>query len=45
MGGGEGKASGGHPRSKHGVPAKGFKTRKKGKASNKFIVRRRNQKK
>jgi len=45
MGGGEGKASGGHPRSPHGVPAKGYKTRKKSKASNKFIVRRRNQKK
>lgn len=45
MGGGEGKASGGHPRSPTGVPAKGFKTRKKSKASNKFIVRRRNQKK
>ena len=25
MGGGEGKASGGHPRSKNGIPAKGFK--------------------
>jgi len=45
MGGGEGKASGGHPRSPTGVPAKGYKTRKKAKASNKFIVRRRNQKK
>lgn len=45
MGGGEGKASGGHPRSPSGVPAKGFKTRKKGKESNKFILRRRNQKK
>jgi large subunit ribosomal protein L2 len=45
MGGGEGKASGGHPRSPTGVPAKGFKTRKKSKASNKFIIRRRNQKK
>jgi large subunit ribosomal protein L2 len=45
MGGGEGKASGGHPKSPTGVKAKGFKTRKKSKASNKFIVRRRNQKK
>lgn len=44
MGGGEGKASGGHPRSPHGVPAKGFKTRKKSKASNKYIVRRRGKK-
>jgi large subunit ribosomal protein L2 len=45
MGGGEGKASGGHPRSPSGVPAKGYKTRKKAKASNQFIVRRRKQKK
>ncbi len=45
MGGGEGKASGGHPRSPSGVPAKGYKTRKKSKASSQFIVRRRNQKK
>ena len=45
MGGGEGKASGGHPKSPTGVYAKGFKTRKKKKASNKFIVRRRNAKK
>jgi len=44
MGGGEGKASGGHPRSPWGQPAKGFKTRKKKKASNKFIVRRRGSK-
>ena len=41
MGGGEGKSSGGHPRSRNGVPAKGFKTRKKKKASNKFIIERR----
>lgn len=41
MGGGEGKASGGHPRSPSGVPAKGYKTRKKRKASNKYIIRRR----
>jgi large subunit ribosomal protein L2 len=45
MGGGEGKASGGHPRSPKGVPAKGYKTRKRNKPSNKYIVRRRNQKK
>lgn len=44
MGGGEGKASGGHPKSPWGQPAKGFKTRKKRKASNKFIVRRRGNK-
>ena len=29
MGGGEGKASGGHPRSKNGIPAKGYRTRNK----------------
>ncbi len=44
MGGGEGKASGGHPRSPHGVPAKGYKTRKKKNQSNKYIIRRRKQK-
>jgi large subunit ribosomal protein L2 len=41
MGGGEGRASGGHPRSRNGMPAKGFKTRTKTKASNKYIVERR----
>ena len=41
MGGGEGKASGGHPRSRNGIPAKGFRTRNKTKASNKYIVERR----
>jgi large subunit ribosomal protein L2 len=41
MGGGEGKSSGGHPRSKNGIPAKGFRTRSKTKASNKYIVERR----
>ena len=45
MGGGEGKASGGHPRSPTGVPSKGFKTRKKRLASDQFIVRRRKAKK
>ena len=45
MGGGEGKASGGHPRSPTGVPSKGFKTRKKRNASDQFIVRRRKAKK
>jgi large subunit ribosomal protein L2 len=44
MGGGEGKASGGHPRSPWGQMAKGKKTRKKKKLSNKFIVRRRKSK-
>jgi large subunit ribosomal protein L2 len=41
MGGGEGKASGGHPRSRRGVPAKGYKTRDKKKYSAKLIVERR----
>jgi large subunit ribosomal protein L2 len=41
MGGGEGRASGGHPRSRNGIPAKGFKTRSKTKASNKYILERR----
>jgi len=42
MGGGEGKTSGGgHPVSPWGLPAKGYKTRKKKNTSNKFIVKRR----
>ncbi|MCT4636887.1 MAG: 50S ribosomal protein L2 [Bacteroidales bacterium] len=41
MGGGEGRSSGGHPRSRTGVPAKGYKTRDPKKASNKYIVERR----
>ena len=41
MGGGEGRSSGGHPRSRNGVLAKGYKTRSKKKASNKYIVERR----
>ena len=41
MGGGEGKSSGGHPRSRNGIPAKGFKTRSKTKAINKYILERR----
>ena len=41
MGGGEGRASGGHPRSKNGIPAKGFRTRSKTKDSNRYIVERR----
>ena len=40
MGGGEGRASGGHPRSRKGLPAKGYKTRSKTKASNRFIIDR-----
>ena len=43
IGGGEGKASGGHPRSRKGIPAKGFRTRSKTKESNKFIIERRNK--
>ena len=41
MGGGEGRASGGHPRSRKGMPAKGYKTRSKKKASSQYIVERR----
>ena len=41
MGGGEGRASGGHPRSRNGIPAKGYRTRNKNKASNKYIIERR----
>ena len=41
MGGGEGRASGGHPRSRKGLIAKGYKTRKPKKASNQFIIERR----
>ncbi|MBK5214631.1 MAG: 50S ribosomal protein L2 [Flavobacteriaceae bacterium] len=41
MGGGEGRASGGHPRSRKGIPAKGYRTRTKTKASNKYILERR----
>jgi len=41
LGGGEGRASGGHPRSRRGVPAKGFKTRDRKKYSPKHIIERR----
>ena len=41
MGGGEGRSSGGHPRSRNGIPAKGYKTRNKRKASTKNIIERR----
>ena len=44
MGGGEGKHSGGLPRNKNGVPAKGYKTRNKKKLSDKFIIERRKKK-
>ena len=43
-GGGEGKSSGGrHPVTPWGKPTKGYKTRKRKKASNAWIVRRRNR--
>ena len=45
MGGGEGKASGGHPRSRTGKYAKGEKTRKHHKGSNKLIIQRKDGKK
>jgi len=41
MGGGEGRSSGGHPRSRNGLKAKGQKTRKSKQYSNKFIITRR----
>jgi len=40
MGGGEGRSSGGHPRSRNGMPAKGYKTRAPKKKSNKYILER-----
>ncbi|MCH5305472.1 MAG: 50S ribosomal protein L2 [Rikenella sp.] len=43
MGGGEGRASGGHPRSRTGILAKGYKTRNPKKTTTKFIVSRRNK--
>jgi large subunit ribosomal protein L2 len=45
MGGGEGRSSGGHPRSRTGKYAKGEKTRSKTKGSNKLILVRSNGKK
>lgn len=41
MGGGEGRSSGGHPRSRKGLLAKGYKTRSKKKSSNRYIIERR----
>ena len=40
MGGGEGRASGGHPRSRKGLLAKGYKTRNPKKTTTKFIISR-----
>lgn len=45
MGGGEGRQSGGHPRSRNGLYAKGLKTRTPKKQSNKYIISRSNVKK
>jgi large subunit ribosomal protein L2 len=45
MGGGEGKASGGHPHSPWGQSSKGKKTRKRKKLSNRYIVRSRSKSK
>ena len=44
MGGGEGRQSGGHPRSRKGLYAKGLKTRAPKKHSNKYIIERANKK-
>jgi large subunit ribosomal protein L2 len=41
MGGGEGRASGGHPRSRKGLLSKGYKTRDPKKASSNYILERR----
>jgi large subunit ribosomal protein L2 len=45
MGGGEGRASGGHPRSRNGIFAKGQKTRSPRNPNNKFILQRAKKKK
>lgn len=45
MGGGEGRASGGHPRSRTGLYAKGLKTRAPKKHSSKYIIERAAKKK
>ncbi|MBR8703833.1 50S ribosomal protein L2 [Porphyromonas levii] len=44
MGGGEGRASGGHPRSRTGLYAKGLKTRAPKKHSSKYIIEGRKKK-
>ncbi|MDR1743945.1 MAG: 50S ribosomal protein L2 [Dysgonamonadaceae bacterium] len=44
MGGGEGRASGGHPRSPKGLYSKGLKTRAPKKHSSKYIIERRKKK-
>jgi large subunit ribosomal protein L2 len=45
MGGGEGKASGGQPRSRNAQYSRGLKTRQKGKGSDQLIIQRKNGKK
>jgi large subunit ribosomal protein L2 len=45
MGGGEGRASGGHPRSRNGLYAKGKKTRNKNKSSSRLILGKKGNKK
>jgi large subunit ribosomal protein L2 len=45
MGGGEGKASGGQPRSRNGQYSRGLKTRTRGKGSDKLIIQTRSGKK
>jgi large subunit ribosomal protein L2 len=45
MGGGEGRASGGQPRSRTGQYSRGLKTRTRGKSSDKLIIQRSNGKK
>jgi len=42
MGGGEGRASGGQPRSRRGIYSRGLKTRTKGKGSDSLIISRKN---
>lgn len=44
MGGGEGRSSGGHPRSRNGIPAKGYKTRTPKKYSNRLIIDKKKKK-
>jgi large subunit ribosomal protein L2 len=44
MGGGEGRASGGHPRSRKGLPAKGYRTRNKKKYSSRLIISKKKRK-
>lgn len=41
MGGGEGRASGGHPRSRNSIPSKGYKTRRGKRPSDRLIIKRR----